>query len=141
MAKIANGQCLCGAVSYIARLEKEEFGACHCEMCRRWTGGVNLSFDGGKDVRFSGNSLALYDSSPWAERGFCSKCGSSLFYRSKANNGYHISIGSLVDKSLISSMKFASQIYIDSKPSSYEFLNKTNDMTEAEVIAFYSKKD
>lgn len=141
MAKAVSGQCLCGAVSYTAQLENEEFGACHCEMCRRWTGGINLSFDGGKDVEISGDSLVRFDSSPWAERGFCGKCGSSLFYRSKANNGYHISVGSLTDKSLLSSMKFASQIYIDSKPKSYEFANTTSNMTEAEVIAFYSKKE
>lgn len=33
------------------------------------------------------DTLAWYESSPGAERGFCRVCGSSLFWRCEADNG------------------------------------------------------
>ena len=39
------GQCLCGAVRFDAVIARAEMGACHCAMCRRWTGGVFLSVE------------------------------------------------------------------------------------------------
>ena len=32
------GQCMCGAVRFTARDVPGEYGICHCEMCKRWTG-------------------------------------------------------------------------------------------------------
>ena len=37
------GQCLCGAVSFEAEPPKTAMHACHCEMCRRWTGSALLA--------------------------------------------------------------------------------------------------
>ena len=37
------GHCLCGAVSFEAEVEKRESHACHCGMCRRWSGSAMLA--------------------------------------------------------------------------------------------------
>jgi hypothetical protein len=67
---------MCGAVSYTAKGIESDFSACHCDMCRRWTGGPLLSAIS-KEVSWQGEDvITTIKSSEWAERGFCSKCGS-----------------------------------------------------------------
>ena len=39
-----HGHCLCGAVAVTAELP-EEMSACHCEMCTRWSGGIQMFID------------------------------------------------------------------------------------------------
>ena len=39
----ASGHCLCGAVKISASQASKSIGACHCGMCRRWTGGPWLA--------------------------------------------------------------------------------------------------
>ena len=42
-------------------------------------GGPSLSVDCGSDVVYEGKEhIVIYDSSAWAERGFCKKCGGHL---------------------------------------------------------------
>jgi len=78
------GSCLCGEVSFTAKNAIQSVGACHCGMCRKWGGGPLMAVDCGTDVTFEGEKyISVYDSSEWAERGFCKKCGSHLFYRLK----------------------------------------------------------
>ena len=38
IAKSITGQCLCGAVTITATPQAESVSACHCSMCRRWSG-------------------------------------------------------------------------------------------------------
>jgi len=90
----------------------------------------------GTEVAFEGEeNIAVYNSSDWAERGFCRKCGSHLFYRLKEINEHQIPVG-LFDNQ--GSFNFDLQVFIDRKPSFYRFANKTNEMTEAEVIEKYA---
>jgi len=127
------GKCLCGSVSVSMDLEKDTFDVCHCGMCRRWGGGPAFSIDGGKGIKFSGEEfITTYSSSDWAERGFCKRCGTHLFYRLKNSDFCNFPVG-LMENS--APFKFHMQIFIDSKPDSYEFANQTEKMTEAEVFA------
>lgn len=130
------GRCLCGAVTVTAREMSQHVGACHCGMCRRWTGGPFLTADCGTAVSFTGEeNISVYDSSDWAERGFCKQCGSHLFYRLKQNRQYFVPVG-LFDES--DGIVFDHQVFIDKKPDYYSFANETNNMTEAEVFAQYA---
>ena len=126
------GHCLCGAVKFTVKAMNNSVDACHCGMCRRWGGGPLMSISCGKDVTFEGEeNITVYDSSDWAERGFCKLCGSHLFYRLKEANDHELSAG------LFESQKnfhFDLQVFTDRKPAFYNFANITKEMTEAEVI-------
>ncbi|MGF1493822.1 MAG: GFA family protein [Microcoleaceae cyanobacterium] len=129
--------CLCGAVRIFVKPENNHVGACHCKMCRRWSSGPLFAMECGDQVRFEGReNITTFSSSEWAERGFCNKCGSNLFYRIKQTGDYFIPVGILDDESQLS---FKQQIFIDQKPAFYSFANQTENLTEAEVLAQYSQ--
>lgn len=130
------GSCLCGAVRFTAKHTSPHLGACHCKMCRQWGGGPLMAVDCGTDVSFEGQeNISVFDSSPWAERGFCSKCGSHLFYRVK-DTQQHIMAAGLFDNE--ANFIFDHQVFIDEKPGYYHFANDTKVMTGAEVFAQYA---
>ncbi len=79
------GRCLCGAVRYEGRGDPDWVGICHCESCRRATGGALVAWCGFPRERlaFAGELPAYYMSSPGVRRGFCRRCGTSLTYESE----------------------------------------------------------
>jgi len=130
------GHCLCGAVRFTVKDMDNSVEACHCSMCRRWGGGPLMCVPAGSDVDFEGEeNITVYDSSDWAERGFCKVCGSHLFYRLKGNNEHQVPVG-LFDNQ--QGFHFDLQVFTDFKPDFYSFANQTEEMTEAEVIAKYA---
>ncbi len=132
------GQCLCGAVRFEATFGAREVGACHCSMCRRWSGGVFLAVEC-ESVSFEGqDNLGVYSSSEWGERCFCKVCGSTVQWRSKDGSHNAVSVQTFKDPS---SFRFASQIFIDEKPTSYSFAEVTNTMTGPEFIAMITSAE
>jgi len=130
------GTCLCGAVRVTARQAQNRVGACHCSMCRTWSGGPLMAVDCGTDVEIVGEGhLKVYESSKWAERAFCSDCGTHLFYRLKQSRQIIMAAGIFSDQT---GFTFDHQVFIDEKPDYYGFANKTHDMTGAEVFAKWS---
>jgi len=136
--KSSHGSCLCGAVSLLAKSANTHVGACHCDFCRKWTGGPLLSVDCGTEVGFIGHEyIGVYASSEWAERGFCKQCGSGLFYKLKKTGQYMVPAGLLDNEADFS---FEQQIFIDEKPAYYDFANSTKNMTSKEVFAHFTKE-
>ena len=129
------GKCLCGAIEVDAP-DHEDVGLCHCSMCRRWTGGPMFAVHCGPGVSFSGQEPARYQSSDWAERGFCSKCGSHLFYHLLPGDEYILPAGLFQDREF----KLASEIFIDEKPAFYELKNDTRKMTGQQVFEQFAPK-
>lgn len=130
-----HGKCLCGAVSVTAKPEKNEVGACHCAMCRKWGGGPFMEIDCGATASFSGeDNISVFSSSDWAERGFCKSCGTHLFYRLKETGQTMVPIG-LFDSD--ERLTFTGQVFIDEKPSFYDFANKTENFTGPEIFAMF----
>ena len=80
------GGCLCGAVRYEASEAPFWIGYCHCDMCKRAFGGpFALYVDFRRQaVRYTKGAPSLYQSSSFAERGFCSTCGTPLLYQYRA---------------------------------------------------------
>ena len=131
------GRCLCGAVKFTAENVKPEHSACHCHMCRRWSGGAPFFAVRAANVKFEGEAnIGRYDSSDWAQRGFCKTCGTNLFYFFKAANRYAMSAGVFDDNDAFA---LAREIFIDRKPSGYAFAGEHPKMTEAEVMALFAK--
>ncbi|MCP4498812.1 MAG: aldehyde-activating protein [Deltaproteobacteria bacterium] len=102
-------------------------------MCRKWGGGPLLAIECKENVIFSNDDLvSIFSSSDWAERGFCSKCGSHLFYKLKDRSDYYIPAG-LLNSDI--QLNFDHQVFIDEKPSYYCFSNETRNRTGAEIFA------
>lgn len=124
------GRCLCGAVTYAARDVEQEYKACHCGMCRRWGGGPAFAVHVGS-VEFRGEeNIRRYDSSAWAERGFCVRCGSNLFYRLKPGGTPILWLGTLDDQT---GCRLVGEIYIDAKSEGYNLAGDHPRLTEADL--------
>ncbi len=131
----ASGKCLCGAVKFTAEAVETHHHACHCGMCRRWSGGP-LFAAAVNGLKFQGrDQVATYQSSDWAERGFCRRCGTNLFYYLKPADQYMMCVGAFDDPA---PFKLIGEIYIDHKPAGYDFAGDLPKMTEAEVLAKYA---
>ncbi len=92
MTETREGGCLCGDVRFRTEGPLRQIIGCHCEQCRRTTGhfvaATALGRDGFTLTRADG--LKHYRASETAQRGFCGRCGSSLFW--EPDHGKHISI-------------------------------------------------
>lgn len=131
---ILTSTCLCESVKIEVTPKALEIGACHCETCRKWSGSPYLAIES-DNASFTGDSLATYASSEWAQRGFCNKCGTHLFYKLNGSDTHYIPVGLFKEND---GMALSHQIFIDSKPAYYNFAEKTACMTGAEVFAALS---
>ncbi len=134
-AKRLKGQCLCGSVRFTAMPASHDMSACHCVMCRRWSAGPFLAVDCGASVEFESDAgLVYYPSSEWGERGFCSRCGSSLIWKMQGQPECYVSAQAFDDAGDFS---LASEIFVDEKPEGYAFAGNAKKLTGADVIAAF----
>ncbi|MGA8259660.1 MAG: GFA family protein [Arenicellales bacterium] len=92
------GGCLCGAVSYTVNGALRPAVACHCTQCRKTSGHFVAATEAGDEalaIRDPEGVLRWYRSSPSAQRGFCSYCGSSLFWKRDDTDRTSIMAGTL----------------------------------------------
>jgi hypothetical protein len=92
-----SGGCQCGAVRYEFTARPDNPCLCHCRMCQKQFGNFFGAFAGSHtdNFRLTRGSLALFESSGDAERGFCRDCGTPLTYKAKSRPRISVSIGSL----------------------------------------------
>ncbi|NND04503.1 MAG: GFA family protein [Acidimicrobiia bacterium] len=78
-----SGSCLCGAVTYRSQGPFGSLLQCHCENCRRLSGNfVAATRAATKDVHIDDPAdVFRWHDLEYAMYGFCSRCGSTLFYR------------------------------------------------------------
>ena len=127
------GKCLCGAVRFTAETVSHDVTVCHCTMCNRWSGGLSLFLDTVGVPNFEGaESIGVYKSSDWGERGFCKVCGSSLYWKYVDEDRYTMSAGVIDDPA---QLQLTKEIFIDDKPAYYAFANETVKQTAEEVLA------
>ena len=76
------GSCLCGAVSFVVEGELPPPDACHCTICRKTSGHYYAGTDVKREaLTITGSeNVTWFQSSQKVRRGFCSTCGSSLFF-------------------------------------------------------------
>lgn len=135
MTTTTEGHCLCGAVELQGR-GTPKITVCHCSQCRRWAGGiaVGIMFEEGLDI-VKADGLTWYESSEWAERGFCKVCGTNLLYRMKSDpETYYPQAGTF---DLPEGQEIHEHIFIDAKPDYYDFKGDAPRLTEAETLAQY----
>jgi hypothetical protein len=98
--RVATGGCLCGAVRYEGTGPLRDVLICHCQECRRWHGHVAaMTAARREDLRLSETRGLRWIDSPrsdaHARRGFCEKCGSSLFWDAPNRRTVSIAAGTL----------------------------------------------
>jgi hypothetical protein len=83
MESTMEGGCFCGRVRY--RVDGAPLAAtlCHCQSCRRATGGVNVAWAVFENANFAllSGDIAWHSSSPGIQWGHCASCGSLVLYR------------------------------------------------------------
>ena len=69
---------------------------------------------------------------PCGHGGFCNECGSSLFYRMPETGMTVMALGAFNDQNLF---ELTGEIFVDQKPSGYDFAGDHERLTEAEFMA------
>ncbi len=95
------GGCAGGRVRYIATIHDHDAYLCHCRMCPRATGSISIAFKSvnQKEVQWE-REPDWFESSPIAERSYCSECGTSLGFRFKSgSSNMDLTVGSFDDPS------------------------------------------
>ncbi|MEC9260419.1 MAG: GFA family protein [Pseudomonadota bacterium] len=128
---LLTAHCLCGDSSLTVVPKSLEIGACHCNTCRKWSGGPFLAIES-EQVTVTGDKISRYASSEWAERVFCQQCGTHLFYKLKDGHAHYVPVGLFAQQQ---EMVLSQQIFIDSKPHYYHFAEQTTNLTGEEVFA------
>ncbi len=131
------GHCLCGAVTIrVSGAHDPRPGACHCRMCQRWSGGLFLCFNADAVGVMVDGPVTRFASSDFAERAFCSVCGSHLWMRntSPVLGAYELMPG-LFDAVLTQPLR--SEVYADCAMTSVQLGGDHRRATQAE----YEKKN
>ena len=93
---VHKGGCLCGTVRYRCAGAPLWVAHCHCESCRRATGGAVVTWAGFDRVRveITAGWPHRYASSPGVTRSFCPSCGTPLTYEAeRCADEVHFTIG------------------------------------------------
>ena len=136
-----SGACLCGAVRLGLRGLEGELGACHCKRCQRWSGSalvvVSVPEDG---LTVEGREAVTVFEAPKAERAFCARCGSALWFRyhDRPNAPYDVCVGVLDDAE---GLPLTHEIYVDVKPDGYAFAGEHRRETGAEREARRAREE
>ena len=104
------GSCLCGSVTIsVAAGHDTRASACHCDLCRRWTGSAFWGFSAQDDQVAVTGQVTRYRATSFSERGFCAICGTHLWIHDDAG-GYDLMPGLFPDAA---AMPLDHEVYID----------------------------
>ena len=114
-----SGSCLCGGVTFEVTGKLHDVIACHCTQCRKTSGHyIAATACDDDDLKFNKlDTLAWYRSSPISERGFCKRCGSTMFFRPNVGNFTSIMAGTLDGPT---GLKISHHIHCATKGDYYE---------------------
>jgi len=126
---------MCGAVKFSASDMPREFSSCYCKTCQRWVGnaykGVSVPTE---NLTISGReNIGIFVSSVFAERAYCKKCGSAIWWRLTAGpyvGKTSISLGLLDDTD---GMVLSGELFVDFKNSTDEIPDGISQMTSEEA--------
>ncbi len=72
------------------------------------------------------DTLTVFQSSDWAERAFCSACGSNIYYFAPKFGGKSVALGTLDDTT---GLDVVMQYFIDRKPDGFSLAQTTKTLT------------
>ena len=131
---MTEGRCLCGAVRVRAELSSE-ISACHCEMCARWSGGIQMGVDAPVATTEVSGPVATYASSSFSERAWCRECGSALWLRNTHGEGSDLYefVPGLFENA--GGARLVREVYADRCPGGYALAGDHERVTAAEYAA------
>jgi hypothetical protein len=109
MTGALTGHCLCGAVTLTVLSHAGAVSACHCAMCRRWSGAAMWVLEAPAESVEVAGPVQHYRSSSFAERAWCSACGTQLWI--KDDDGPYELMPGLFDDAR--GLPLSHEIYID----------------------------
>ena len=115
--------CLCKGVKFKTNGEHRNISNCHCIQCRK-THGIYGAYSNvkDKDIKFiNKKNLSWFKSSKNAKRGFCKKCGASIFFKIKDSDNISIAAG-MFDKP--TKLKTMRNIFVRTKSDFYKITDK-----------------
>ncbi|MFT5579374.1 MAG: hypothetical protein ACI9WS_002133 [Paraglaciecola psychrophila] len=117
--KLLSGSCMCGSVRYEVGGEFRDVIACHCIECRKASGHYTAatSVRPEKLKLLEDKGLAWFRSSPYAQRGFCRECGSTLFWKPDSGDRISVFVGT-VDGPV--DLPLTSHIYLAEKGNTFD---------------------
>ena len=115
--------CLCGGIQLITKGPLRHVSNCHCNQCMKTHGNYAAYTDTPeKDIQFiKKRTLKWFKSSKKAKRGFCNKCGGSMFFKSLGSDMISIAAGMLKNPT---KLKTTMNIFIKGKLDYYNLDNK-----------------
>jgi len=117
--EVHRGSCLCKAVRFEVQGALPPPDACHCTACRKHSGHVFVSTDvpRARMTIDGGEHLSWYRSSAKVRRGFCSVCGSSLFWDPLERDWIGVAMGAFDGST---GTKIAIHVHVADKGDYYE---------------------
>jgi len=118
-----SASCLCKGISMTINGEFRHVINCHCIQCVKTHGNyaAYTSVLEENIVFKSKKTLKWFKSSTKAKRGFCNKCGASIFFKRLGSRGVSISAGLFKNPS---KLKTISHIYVKNKRDYYNISDK-----------------
>ena len=124
MRKISlKASCLCGSIQFKTQGNHRDIHNCHCIQCMK-THGHHAAYTAVKleNIKFlKKKTLKWFKSSKRAKRGFCNKCGASIFFKVKDSKIIHIAAG-MFNKPI--KLKTELNIFVKGKLEYYKIDNR-----------------
>lgn len=123
------GSCECGSIEYTCEGALGDVVVCHCSQCRKTSGHIWASTTLPEEQLHIAptDDLVWYDSSEEAKRGYCKKCGSSLFYKRHDEDFVAVAAGTLDGPT---GLKVKDEIFLDDKGDYYACVDRRAETGE-----------
>ena len=114
--------CLCGGIQLKTKGPLRHVSNCHCRQCMK-THGNYAAYTNAleKDIKFiKKRTLKWFKSSKKARRGFCNKCGASIFFKFLGSDDISIAAGMFQNPTKLKTTK---NIFVKGKLDYYKLNN------------------
>ena len=116
---VISGSCECRNMKFEIQGQIPDAVACHCSQCRKTSGHVwaSVLVPDEQFTLLSDDTLKWRCSSEFANRGFCTECGSRLFYKHNEEKSIAVAAGTLDPPS---GLGFDRHIFVKDKGDYYQ---------------------
>ncbi|WP_135506002.1 GFA family protein [Roseovarius aestuariivivens] len=111
------GSCLCGDITFTVNDPPQGVSVCHCGQCRKQSGHTWASAYVPREALSIAGDVTWFEATPQAKRGFCARCGSSLFWAAHDEDTMSFALGALEEPT---GLRLEKHIFVGSKGDYYD---------------------